>query len=503
MLRNFWSYWSLGGEVSNTAVLRFSDYEVSTILEHQKVLQREGAVWWGWWRKHSEDPQLEPLAEVKSAVPNVVGLVNRQSPSYYAARCREVVFLEDGTRVASPQPARTPHYYAEVACSAWFLLEGIEELDQASWENRFGGMPVGEQTFFLVPMFDPVAAKQVLHGTLEEPVRIECPGPGILHLSDLHFGDSFAFPLTEIDAPIRKHSLVPHITRGLQRRGCPQVGLVVISGDLTTMSQAPGFYEAQMFIERLLEALGLSIEHLVIVPGNHDIILDREHPTRTYSADMPFRNMLSALYGRRVANLDRLQWFALPGGPDVFFLALNSVRPPRKPDFKEYGYVGSDYYEPLLEQLNRMREHAQVKGGLRPVSIAVLHHHLLPTGLVEDPEVERPVSLTLDAGQLVEDLLVAQVDVALHGHQHVPFVGSTARVYQAATNSWRVPLAPLWVIGCGSSGASAASLWNEMRNNALGIYSFEGATLRIRMLQYAPGVELSDYMDITLPLVPG
>lgn len=38
------------------------------------------------------------------------------------------------------------------------------------------------------------------------------------------------------------------------------------------------------------------------------------------------------------------------------------------------------------------------------VKIAVLRHHVLPTPLVEAPEDGRPVSLTLDAGQFIEDL---------------------------------------------------------------------------------------------------
>jgi 3',5'-cyclic AMP phosphodiesterase CpdA len=166
----------------------------------------------------------------------------------------------------------------------------------------------------------------------------------------------------------------------------------------------------------------------------------------------------------------------------------------------EYGYVGADYYRPLLDQLSRLRDRVTREGAKRPVAIAVLHHHLLPTGWVEDPEENRPISLTLDAGKLVEDLQAAQVDLALHGHQHLPFVGGTSRVFQAAA-TWQVPDAPLWVIGCGSSGVAVTRLWNEMRNNVLGVYHVEEAKFRVRMLQYAPNVDLSDYMDITLPLV--
>ena len=482
-----------------TAILRFTDFETSTIDEHRAVLRRQGTVWWGWWKKEVEDAQLERLAAVSSSAPTEIGLVDRQAQRYHAARCLEVVYAEQGERIPSPQPARTPEYYAEATFPAWFLLTSFRELDKLEWESRFGATPTGEQTLFVVPEFNPVAATKTLQQSLEEPFRVDCPGSTILHLSDLHFGSDYAFPLAETATPTMKHDLVSLITRGLDRCACPPIGVVVISGDVTTRSEDKGFHEAQAFIERLLAALGLSIDHLVIVPGNHDIPLDPEHETRTYSAEIPFRNMLSGLLGRKVPSLDRIQWFGLPGGLDIFFVSLNSVRP-RKRAFMEYGYVGADYYRPLLDQLSRLRDRVTREGAQRPVAIAVLHHHLLPTGWVEDPEENRPISLTLDAGKLVEDLQAAQVDLALHGHQHLPFVGGTSRVFQAAA-TWQVPNAPLWVIGCGSSGVAVTRLWNEMRNNVLGVYHVEEAKFRVRMLQYAPNVDLSDYMDITLPLV--
>jgi calcineurin-like phosphoesterase family protein len=429
------------------------------------------------------------------ACPVEMGLINRQLDTRFVAQCTRVAYSLRGDGLLSPEPHRTPAYYREDSFPAWFLLSAIEQVNEREWNRRFGAVPTGEPTFFLVPTQAADARKVLARQFTAQPVGIR--SPVILHLSDLHFGSDYGFPLHRRDVPTPRQTLDEAIEAGLERVGSPPIGIVIISGDITTRGESEGFLEAQGFIERLLDRLRLTAEQLVLVPGNHDILLDDSHMIRSYAAEQPFRNFLHVIYDRNGLELNRLHWFATNDGPDLLVLALNSVRP-RAQSTMEYGYVGRDLYEPLLKELSaliaELRSH-----GEHPLAVAVLHHHVLPTSLVEDPDTERPVSLTLDAGKLIEDLQQAGVRIVLHGHQHVPFVGSTSRAARDSRGRWSLDQG-VHVIGGGSCSVKVDRLWNQMRDNCLGVYARSDNRLEVNMFQFAPGVEFRELMSVAVPL---
>ncbi|WFE37297.1 metallophosphoesterase [Micromonospora sp. WMMD998] len=481
--------------MSVTAVLRFRDFEAETVPVHREIISQSGAAWWAWWRKESEDSQLDELAQLARACPVTIGLINRQLDTRFVAYCTRIAYSPEGGSLLSPEPHRTPSYYREDSFPAWFLLSAIEQVDQGEWNRRFGAVPAGEPTLFLVPTQAADARKILARQFTTEPIGIR--SPVILHLSDLHFGSDYGFPLQPREVPTLRQTLDEAIEAGLERVGSPPVGIVVISGDITTRGENEGFLEAQTFIERLLGRLRLTPEQLVLVPGNHDILLDDSHMTRSYAAERPFRNFLQLVYGRDGLELNRLHWFATNDGRDLLVLALNSVRP-RAQSTMEYGYVGRDLYGPLLKELSELM--AQLRShGERPLAVAVLHHHVLPTPLVEDPDTERPVSLTLDAGQLIEDLQQAGVSTVLHGHQHVPFIGSTSRAARDSKGRWSLDRA-VHIIGGGSCSVKVDRLWNQMRDNCLGVYGLSDTGLDVNMFQFAPGVEFRESMRVVVPL---
>jgi 3',5'-cyclic AMP phosphodiesterase CpdA len=90
-----------------------------------------------------------------------------------------------------------------------------------------------------------------------------------------------------------------------------------------------------------------------------------------------------------------------------------------EPDINE-GQVGRERYEWLHE---RFAVQADLK-------VFVLHHHLLPI-----PGTGRERSTVMDAGDLLEELITARVNVVLSGHRHVPYV-------------WR--LEDLWIANAGT-----------------------------------------------------
>lgn len=329
---------------------------------------------------------------------------------------------------------------------------------------------------------------------------VQTRGDSILHLSDLHFGADHGFTTAQRDDPIRELPLASIIAERIKSIPDCRIGVVVISGDIITEGNANGYPDANMFLESLLKLLGLPKEHVVIVPGNHDIWLRNiEHPTWDYQPEEPFRLFLRGFHGTLIAEIERLWAFRTPGGWNLSFVGLNSARP-RAKETMDYGYVGSDRYEPWLQRMAGTNDGKSLieLAHEKRLNFAVLHHHLLPAGLVCKPEVSRPVSLTLDAGQLVADLQASGIHFALHGHQHVPFVGSTARA-RPVQNTWTGYEYPLFVIGSGSSGARVGRLWNEMRNNTLGIYTPRQNGFHVRMEEFNQSLKPRTFMELLIP----
>jgi 3',5'-cyclic AMP phosphodiesterase CpdA len=181
----------------------------------------------------------------------------------------------------------------------------------------------------------------------------------VAQLSDLHCGG-------------------PHFVPELLERAIAEVNdlapdLVVCSGDLTTF----GFKEEYAQAKRYLD--GLECETLVVVPGNHD------------SRNVGYVHF-EELFGER-NSVVRVG--------DVTVVAVDST----EPDL-DHGQIGRGRYG-WIEQ-----EFAPPAG----MRIFVLHHHLLPV-----PGTGRERNVVYDAGDAIECLQRAGVDLVLSGHKHVPY----------------------------------------------------------------------------------
>jgi predicted phosphodiesterase len=87
----------------------------------------------------------------------------------------------------------------------------------------------------------------------------------ILHLSDIHRTQEEQVTNDEI-----LHSLIADIDR-FDQDEVPVPNVVVISGDLTQAAELAEYEEASTFVQKLIGRLGLGVDSLVIVPGNHDV----------------------------------------------------------------------------------------------------------------------------------------------------------------------------------------------------------------------------------------
>jgi Icc protein len=181
----------------------------------------------------------------------------------------------------------------------------------------------------------------------------------IVQLSDLHCGQQFFLPHLLERAIAEVNELAPDV--------------VVISGDLTSH----GFKDEYALAREYLDAV--ECESMVVIPGNHD------------SRNVGYVHF-EELFGERnsVLRLD-----------GVSIVAVDSS----EPDL-DNGQIGRGRYRWIEEQFGEPAE----------LRVFVLHHHLLPV-----PGTGRERNIVHDAGDTLEALQRAGVDLVLSGHKHVPY----------------------------------------------------------------------------------
>ena len=474
-------------------ILRFSDRERDSIAAHGEVIGEKRYVWWGWWKKdHESFPPSGVLPEGQLDPPLEVGLLKRKpDEAFWIGTCTAVTSL-GGDRMDSPDSDATPSYYAQDRFPAWFKFAEFRRVSADEFVERFSGVPEADATLYWVEG-PPERAKMLPE--LAPPRQFSTDGETILHLSDLHFGDYHAF-----DEGWEPKPMVEMVCERVEELGI-RIGVVVVSGDLISRAKHESYPQAQQELEKLLGRLGLEKRHIVIVPGNHDIDLDEaadEKATRTYSHEKGFRDFLDAFYGAEVPEIETLTRYRTNEGWDLNFVGLNSVRL-REPATKDFGYVGHR----SRPWMKRLRELHDGKGATeltanRTINFAVLHHHLLPAN--REAPFSGPVSVTVDAAAIVEDCLNSAVHVALHGHQHYPFIANTLRV-RASDEGAVLPFdSPLWVIGAGSCGARPEQLTNDLRENSFGIYTPVSDGLEVEIDKFNPTQSPTPFRRLTVPL---
>jgi 3',5'-cyclic-AMP phosphodiesterase len=181
----------------------------------------------------------------------------------------------------------------------------------------------------------------------------------IVQLSDLHCGKQYFLPNLLERAISEINDLEPEI--------------VICSGDLTTF----GFKEEYALAKSYLDKI--ECESVVVIPGNHD------------SRNVGYVHF-EDLFGDRNSVLRK-------GGVTV--VAVDST----EPDL-DHGQIGRGRYKWIEEQFSDPAD----------LRIFVLHHHLLPV-----PGTGRERNVVYDAGDAIECLQRAGVNLVLSGHKHVPY----------------------------------------------------------------------------------
>src|ERR1700675_310463 len=163
--------------------------------------------------------------------------------------------------------------------------------------------------------------------------------------------------------------------------------IVICSGALTTFGFKHEYLLAKSYIERL------QCDSVVVIPGNHD--------SRNVGY-VHFEDMFG----------DRNSVLRLAG---VTVVAVDST----EPDL-DNGQIGRGRYRWIEEQFADSAD----------LRIFVLHHHLLPV-----PGTGRERNVVYDAGDVIECLQRAGVDLVLSGHKHVPYAWRLENLFVVNTGT--------------------------------------------------------------------
>ena len=111
--------------------------------------------------------------------------------------------------------------------------------------------------------YDLTQPKTLTESNQDNPTAqfISVPLMNILHLSDLHFGNS--------ENAINWYNQLAEDL--YQELGCQQLDALILSGDIANKSTPEEYAAAQVFLDNLRDEFQLKPEQIVLVPGNHDL----------------------------------------------------------------------------------------------------------------------------------------------------------------------------------------------------------------------------------------
>jgi len=491
-------------------LFRFRDLVASTIEEHERVIKQHNWVWWGWWKRPSEDSRSDvwdDLANSTKSSKVEVGLFDAGSGKVFLAEVIDVIkppktdgrATENIVRVPEQEEDHVPSYYrASPFSRAWMKITNIASEPVAFFnEYSFAEAPklpnytaatlrrlvdkkivsaeelrLMDTTIWRVRQAKPTdSSEQILLSVqaLSDAVSTEvvrCKGDAILHLTDVHFatGQNRAEHVWRYEQEEEtRHTMVEAIAAALAKRESKlKTGLLIISGDFAFIGSAAEFNEARIAIQRLLGILDLSTDHLVIIPGNHDIQWSTDatydanakvDPTSQASKDAKknyeeFYRQIFRHEPNRHLSMGRR--FAFPCGMTIDVCGLNSSSLGTGKNF--LAGMGRTDEGAFGEVANQLGWNDDKTMGLR---LLVIHHHLAVTDDLEPAQgFGKGYGMAVDAVRIQRLAAGSGVHLALHGHKHRVFIWRSS-VYELPENTQpKFKLGELSIIGGGSAGSS-------------------------------------------------
>lgn len=306
----------------------------------------------------------------------------------------------------------------------------------------------------------------------------------VVHLSDLHFGNKetkngltemHRFRADDENSSTLEESLVRDL-RDLESHGVLRTSEIalVVSGDLTYNATRGEFDEALTFLTGICDALSISHESVVIVPGNHDVnwaeatldisrrfdqflsFLRSFYGESLFASRYPFISWNFAFDADRPRAREIVQLCEIKG---TWFIGLNSCVFETPQD--HYGFVGQ-------KQLQLVSDHIRQSEATAPF-VGIMHHHLHPfPEYLQAPaggNVWLDLSIARDSGFIEKSLESLGANLLLHGHKHKPQLRSTRLLDKYISDDNPVTDLALIVNGGGSTGVAQPELEHDQGNH--------------------------------------
>jgi hypothetical protein len=490
-------------------LFRFRDLVTTTIDAHSALIASEGRCWWGWWKRPLEPTRLDVWNDLEREIgihgSVTIGLFHSGKDLVYQATAVKVIKPDESGDAALPalsvpdsERNLVPEYYRNSPYSrAWLQLNKISTpIDFFGKYSLVKAPPLNYPTTFL----ERFKGKKILDGEelrgmdttiweirpyaagdnsdrvlaspslLVEPVSatpIRLTGNTILHITDPHYatGHNRSEHIWQLEgerAGDDRWTLADAILAQVKDKA---IGMIVVTGDLTFIGSEEEFIEADRSLNKILGTLNLWHEHIVVIPGNHDIqwtksggyIDDAEVNVASTEAKANYAKFFKNLF-RYAANdhLSMARRYVFPNGMTMEICGLNSSSLEQGKKFlagmgrvQESAFVGTS-------SVLGWKEHDRTLA----LRVLALHHHLQPTEDIDNPnEFYRGFGMALDSPRVQRLAASRHVQLALHGHKHRAFlsrvsVHSLPQRYNAAQKG------SLSIVGGGTAG-SPSNAGNE------------------------------------------
>jgi len=512
-------------------LFRFRDLVAPTLERHREVIGKHGSVWWGWWKRPSEDARRPVWNEmsllIKPDSPVEVGLFDSGHGKVYRAIVAEIVSpREDASGVVKlPESERewVPEYYRESPFSrAWMRMTSIAEEEELEFFGKYSfreAPPLSQYGKGVLKRFENkvVVSADELRGmdttiwairpketsdhrelvilstrAPSTPIArdpIELKSNVILHLSDLHFAvgdDRVQHRWKLLDEG--GHTLADAIDSALKGADV-RIGAVVVTGDLTFSGSDAEFESAYAFLGKLTGILDIAPEHIVVVPGNHDIRWSKEDRYKDGAlveiapakAKAGFKKFYERLQ-RHAANdtLSTGRRFVLPSGMILDVAGLNSSSLETGKDFLAgMGRIEEHALDEIANEMNWRKD----RGNLA-VRVLALHHHVVLTEDLEPAEgYSRGFGIAVDAPRIQRRAAGFGVHLVLHGHKHRVFLWKSGVFNSLEHSTLKHHLGDLWVVGGGSAGSTEV----PDDGNYFNTFAFEPEGARLSIFKSVAG----------------
>lgn len=327
----------------------------------------------------------------------------------------------------------------------------------------------------------------------------------LLHLSDLHFGEILDPPYEHILSTREgAKELADIFYEHYNDSDIPDPNGIVITGDLTSTAESGEFDYVESFIKRILEIFSLNESAILVVPGNHDVSWSAKKLDRPekYAS---FRHFYKILFNDDWSHLDPKHIVIDIPDEDskcvIFGFNSCSVEDQY---WRGMGYIHKDQFKIFDDFFKENEDNFAIK-------LAALHHHVMPVhnyhpsfkkfnprDELDDEKNPPPISLLLNASQLLKKCRKNRIHGILHGHSHAPYSVTQTNYIDLDFNDKNHIPRSIAIIGCGSPTSKNIEEYKKNHYQHINFKRSSKRTFFINLLSYRSTEHQPNVTDMVL-----